>query len=64
MKEEEIRLAQKPIEDGRDSGSAGDADFNALKEEARLAHVRFSLKRAYLSFSTALPWGRWQSRSD
>jgi hypothetical protein len=42
MKEEEIRLVRKLIEDGRDSGSAGDVDFNVLKAEARrrLAAVR------------------------
>jgi antitoxin ParD1/3/4 len=42
MKEEEIRLVRKLIEDGRNSGSAGEVDFNALKAEARrrLAAVR------------------------
>ena len=42
MKEEEIQLVRKLIEDGRNSGVAGEVDFSALRAEAqrRLAVVR------------------------
>ncbi|MGQ0485782.1 MAG: ribbon-helix-helix domain-containing protein [Hyphomicrobiales bacterium] len=42
MKEEEIRLLRRLIDDGRDSGTAGQIDFNALRREAK---ARLALAR-------------------